>query len=438
MSKGEALYKEPKGKKSLSLKGWPLGQVDVVPLEETPVEALRDTQNVDLMNSGRPRTRKGFEQALAGTDVHSIWSDDDRCFYMDSGTLKELLYNGGVFSSSDLVTGMDVRAPVRFEKVNDDILFTNKYTTGRLKQDGTVTEWGIESPAGQPSLTAVTVGGLDSGLYQVAVVFISDSVEKSGTSVASTVQVVQGGGIDISSIPQPVSASVTGVEVYVSEANGSVLYKQAAISVGVTSLSIGSTSTKGGVLDTQFMAPMPPGDFIGYYNGSTITAKDKVLCFSEPFRYGLYKYHTNTYVFPDDITNVIDVEVGVFATTTEKQYLLRGKTMRDMELETLADCGAAKYTAIRMPAEASTESGGRDFVAWLGHRGVCYGLSDGRIKNITQNSVGIDKYTKGSTLYREYEGIRQVVALGSGSEQANSLKVTDRLTAQVRRNGVII
>jgi len=79
---------------------------------------------------------------------------------------------------------------------------------------------------------------------------------ESGTGKAAVVEVQDGGGIQITSIPQPEDDDATGIVIYASQANGSVLYARMMVEVGTTSVDLGYLPQRR-PLSTQFTTQLP-------------------------------------------------------------------------------------------------------------------------------------------------------------------------------------
>jgi len=91
---------------------------------------LREANNVLIDNTYALKSRLGFGSAvLTGTDVHSLWSDGKRCFFVDGGTLYEmdLVYNKKVIMT------VTPRFRVSYTPVNDRYYLTNEREIGYIK-----------------------------------------------------------------------------------------------------------------------------------------------------------------------------------------------------------------------------------------------------------------------------------------------------------------
>ena len=60
-------------------------------------------------------------------------------------------------------------------------------------------------------------------------------------------------------------------------------------------------------------------------------------------------------------------------------------------------------------------------IAWFSTRGLVIGSQDGQVKNVQEENVAVGAAQAGATLYREQDGMRQLVASaaqGSGAAKA--------------------
>jgi len=165
-----------------------------------------------------------------------------------------------------------------------------------------------------------------------------------------------------------------------------------------------------------------------YYAGRIYGASKNILWFSDALRFGLYSPAKNLFLFPENITVVKAVMDGLYV-VAGKTYFLAGADAVDMRQVVVSEYGAVPGTAITLPTKE---------VAWFSENGLCYGKPGGAIEYVMEKRVAVDTFSRGATLYRKQEGIEQVVSLMRGNDESNSLKVSDKAVAEVRRNGIVI
>ena len=114
---------------------------------------LRDALNVDVTTGGSIKTRAGYTQVVAGTDVHSLWAplEGDFALYCDAGNL----YRTTTAVAPVLVaSGFGQVGPVRYAQVNEAIYFTDGVRVGSYHPSaGPTPAWG--------NAVAQTVGDQD-------------------------------------------------------------------------------------------------------------------------------------------------------------------------------------------------------------------------------------------------------------------------------------
>lgn len=84
-------------------------------------------ENVDIGNQLTLATRPGCDLKLAGTDVHSMWSDDDICLFVDGGSLYELSKS---YTSTSLLSGLTAGHRMSYAPWNDRVYLTNGHYIG--------------------------------------------------------------------------------------------------------------------------------------------------------------------------------------------------------------------------------------------------------------------------------------------------------------------
>ena len=407
------------------------------PVERLLPKTLSSAMNVDLDEQGQVSRRPGFTAAYTGAGLHSLWSGGDYLLCVEGTQLKRLtVAPSGAITGAVLGSGFMPGKHLAYGLVNGEVYLSNGVMTGKVTTNGLVA-WGVQTPAGQPALTADTVGGLHNGVYQVAVTFVTASGEESGAQVAQEIAIAEGGGILVTSIPQPTETSVTGIRIYVSPPNEDVLYLTAQLAVGVTATYVYRWDT-GAPLQTMHLDKMPPSTSIANLGGRIYGALGNVLYWTEPLRYGLYHPAANWMQFPGAIKAIADVENGGLYVIGEKTWFLSGAEPDKFERTEVLGYGGPEQQILRVPREAFTklDVGIADVPVWLSARGFHAGLPSG-VVNLTEKEVVVDSYKRIAALYREQNGRRQVIATGANPERS-AIAMGDNVVAQIRRNGVII
>lgn len=415
-----------------------LGINNVDPEHELEGEELRSAVNIDLNPAGKPRTRKGRVKVHTATDsIHSLWSDRKQTLFVDG---EDLYHLSSSYELSLVRSGLAKGLPVSYENVGGDIYYSNGLISGKVTGAGEADYWGMECPISQPTLSLLGSGGMDAGEYQVAVTFVSGTGEESGTLLAAKIRLLAAGGIRLDNIPQPTRPDINRIRVYVTAADGVNLFLRAQVPVGVTTLSLNSIVQEGKRLETQFLIITPPGHIVRYYRGSMFIANENRLYFTPPWRYGLFDPIKGRFTFKSRIKIMEPTKEGIFV-GADKLYFLAGRAvdaMQQRDVETL-DC--VEGTGVRVPSSMFGEQAGgvEYYPCWFAHpQGWVVGMNDGTIQMLMKDRVATPGYESGAGLFREQEGIRQLVGAMRGGGPADKFAAKDEITGTIIRNGIVI
>lgn len=412
--------------------GWPEGLDNLDDLNKVPATALVKAENVDIKKSGEAKRRRGYALAVSGSDTRSGWSYNGTALFVDGGTLKKFIYNGDSYSTETVTTGLRPGLRMYYLGLDGEIFFSNGETHGKLDTDGNLKPWGVETPTGQPTLTASANGGMAAGTYLVAVTF-KIGYEESGATLPASITLTEGQGIQLTAIPQPADANVDAIAVYVTAANGDMPYHYIDLSVGTTSGYVLNTATLGRPLETLFKKQFPPCKNIFYYRGRIYGVNGNAIIFTDPARRGLYTPRINAFLFPQPPTVALPVNDG-FYVVADQTYFEKGLDATDMVQTVISERGAAEGSGVYLPKEVSPD--GLPCVAWWSDKGLVFGLSGGIMKDAMGKYVA-DGYEQGALMYREHDGMRQIIASMLGGSN-DDLGVTDEVTFEVRRNGLTV
>lgn len=108
---------------------WPIGgdarrSADVFP--------LREAYNVDIDNTYGVKSRAGRTNIITGTDIHSLWSDGENCFYVDGTSLYKL---DAVYGATVIKEGLTPNARMAYVNFNKRIYYTNGFQIGYVEHD---------------------------------------------------------------------------------------------------------------------------------------------------------------------------------------------------------------------------------------------------------------------------------------------------------------
>ena len=386
-------------------------QLAVVERGRKAGDYLRNAVNVDLTAAGTLQRRKGSALAQAGANCHSLWSDGEQAFYADGTDLKR-------FSGEVVATGLAYGRPVSFCKApTGDVIWTDGV---RLETIGKG-PLAVPTPNPAPVVTAGGGGALHAGYYQLAITAVAADGRESGSTWPVQVQVQDSGRIEVSGLPG------TLVNIYVSPLNGDTLYLTA--STTASSYIIPVMGTQGAQCQTLNLRPLPAGRFVREYHGRLLVADASGLYYSEPWAYGLYN-PLRGYIPLAGITLLEPGQTGVYVATADKTHWLSGLDVDQVErVAELLPYGAVEGSAAHI--ENSND------IAWFSVRGLVIGTQDGQVKNMQEENVAVGAAQAGATMYREQDGMRQLVSSVSGAQESRAAANSFMTMEVVRKESML-
>jgi len=362
--------------KTYPLGPWPLG-IDNVS-RETALKAdkkgrfiaLRDAVNVNIDRDGRAARRGGRALVAALPGCNSYWSSRLGEF-ASAGTTLYRVTAAGTFDAIGTLNSADRCA---YALLNDTVIATNRTTILRIRGDE-VQPLGI-SDASAPTVQAVPTGGLNAGLYGVAVSFLRDGVE-GGLSALRMVQVPQCGGIQLSQMPTADDADT--VRVYATEPGGELLERVGDTGMGMPSFLIGA-GTRGKDAPTQWLRRMPSGQYATNWRGRLLVARNNVMYASRPMAYHLHSPRHGFVQFASRIRMIAGVDSGVYVGTDDGVVFLRGAKPSEWVQESTGGLPPIPGQAIEIiggDLDPQRQQAGNNLVAWLAPNGFVLGTNDG-------------------------------------------------------------
>lgn len=386
-------------------------QLGVVERGRKAGDYLRNAVNVDLTAAGTLQRRKGSTLVVPGSDCHSLWSDGEKAFYVDGTNLKR-------FTGEVVATGLAYGRPVSFCKApTSDVIWTDGVRLEAIGKGSLA----VPTPNPAPTVTASTGGALHAGHYQVCITAVAADGRESGSTWPVQVQVQDSGRIEVSGLPG------TLVNIYVSPLNGDTLYLTA--STTASSYIIPVMGVQGAQCPTLNLRPLPSGRFVCEYHGRLLVADASGLYYSEPWAYGLYN-PLRGYIPLAGITLLEPGQTGVYVATADKTYWLSGLDVDQVERAVeLLPYGAVEGSAAHL--ENSND------IAWFSSRGLVIGTQDGQVKNMQEENVAVGAAQAGATLYREQDGMRQLVAAVSGAQESRAAANSYMTMEVVRKENML-
>ena len=387
------------------------------PVERFEHDDLAIGTDIDIDNSGAISRRPGFTQLLAGA-YHSLWSDNATCLVVNAGVLNSA---SASFALTPLKVLNSALAHLWYSKINDRIYFSSEYDNG-IFENGVARSWGIAVPP-TPGVS-VTVGSLVAGTYQFALTYMRVDGQESGAALAGTGTVgLSGAGVAAGSdggygfnfaLPVSTDSGVVTKNLYLSTPNGEVLYWAASVpNAQMTTSYTGDTLELNTPLLTQFLGPAPQGQLIGYYRGCMLVARGNVLYYSEPFAYELFDLRKNIQM-DGRITMIAMMEdkerqgetegmaSGLFIGTDRSCGVLIGKEAGGFQYVPKVDYGAVEGAVAYVDGSLYGDDslGARLLPMWLTTQGICVGMPDMVITNLTRTKYSIPAGGKGAALFQ--------------------------------------
>lgn len=376
--------------KTFPLSPWPQGLDNIAPETELPKDTVRIADNVDFTAAGKARRREGYV-IIYSLPAHSLFACYWITLFVEGASLKQLHSDN---SATTLVSGLTPKAFMSYEHVNGEIFYTNGHQMGRIVYPHTPCVWGVETPPGDP--------------VQVDDTFLASTAKVDG--VESGIGAPGGNGTIYKSLP-----------------GGDILYRNGDAVHAALPLSVRNPF---------------PGQIVRYYRGRLYIAKDNVLWFSLPFNYHLIDATATSILFSSRITLLEPVEDGIFL-ASDQTYFISGMGPEEFKISSVFQTGAIEGMSLSIDAhdldlkDFPDKSG--QLAVWFSEDGFIAGLPGGKAIPISHDRVAVHDHERGAMLLRDVDGIRSLVAsLMYPKSGTDALVSSDKFTAEVRRNGVLI
>lgn len=398
--------------------------------ERFPVGYLLDATNLDLDDTGKPLSRRGYEQVSA-TALHSLYSNHAVTLAAAGSSLVRVNPD----YSLTTLAALGSSAPVSYDTVGNTAYYSNGVTRGKVV--GTEWQpWGVTPPAGQPAAAAITGGTLPAGRYLYAMTFLRDDGHESGTGVSGQIDLSSAGGIRFTGMEVSTNSLIRDKILYLSGTNGEVLFKVAQVPNAQDAVDVlQSRSTV--PLQTQFRVPPPAGTIVRHFGGSMMVAAADAVFYSDPHELELFRMDTSYLRVPGSVSLLEGVNDGLFVATadaasgddsesTGATWYAAGSTPHQLKLVRVFDHGAVPGTAVRTEAgflDATFETDGmqgRPAVIWVSRFGLCAGYDGGTVRNYTEARYSLPAAQRGAGMVRQERGYVQYVVALQGVGAANN------------------
>lgn len=382
-----------------------------------PKGAVRQAINVNLDRYGNFSRRKGYTKVVPGTGFHSIRMLPQKGLILlaQDSTLKAI--NPSDYSMST-VYNLNSADPVDYCEHNGTVYFSNRTTAGCIPYGSSVArELGVPIPGTTPGLSATTNGSLDRGTYSIALTFVDDLGEESGTGDITQVTLNAPGGISVSSLP---THSGWKLRIYMSGPDGEEMYLNSEFNA-VTTVTQITSPTRLKMMDGAPLYPMEPGSIIRAHNGRLYTCKDNVISFSEPLRYGATDLSHNKIQMNDTITVFEPVLGGIYVGAGTKVWFMEGGDPSKFTQKLVSNCRALPGSSTLVPGEhfnPKVVDPNYPVAVWLSTSGYVVGQADGKLVELQPDRLRIPGSLTGKSTFLLRNGMKQVVTTVNSTSAA--------------------
>lgn len=364
---------------------------------ETPSWPLTEATNIDLDDAGKPRRRRGFTEAIAGSS-HSLYSTEaGDVFAVISGYL---CYIRDDLTTVQLTAATD---PFHYNEHNGKVYARSRSQSLVIEADLTTHAWGVQHV---PTFGTIALAGgiMPAGKYRIAFTYVrtSDGLE-GGWSTAQEVELTEQGGIAVTGLP---TLSGHTINAYISTPNGEVLY---LAKEGITTAHTFSTPAQQLVSAARTYGIYPPigsGPFV-FHQGSFYLVDGGILWVTEPHQLESVRLSSSYMQFEDEIVGLATVTDGVYVATAKGIFFLAG-AFPAMQMLRVARYGASVVTEVD-PESLEAES--KAAVLFVTKRGLCAGYDGGVLVNLTDNSFHPPEAQTAVGFSRQQDGMNQYVGV---------------------------
>ena len=402
------------------LSGWPKGVDNIHADHELSPDTLRRGVNIDVMDSGAVRRRKGHTLVTALASAHSMWGNGQAAYFIRDNSLYRFYEGSPAAALGAFAAGANRAAYVG---VDSDVFVTSATARGVIR-GGAVVPWGINVPA-TPPVVAATTGVLPPGNYFLAVTYVDADGRESGASAQTKITLSTAGGVATTAMPVSLEAAVTRKRLYISTTDGEILYMAAEVAAAAQFVSI-STLPTGAELRTAHLSPPPFGVALAHFNGKVyiVDAMDSsVVWFTEALDYDHVNIRKNYYKFGAPVTVIAAVDDGVYFVADQTWFI----------------SGAGGDAPVRRPVLEATGILGSEAsipdttdVIWMSDRGAVIGKNGGEVQVLSGKQVSTGDMIDGAAFVREQDSVRQYVMVG-GSKDTSALQAGSYAEAEVIR-----
>jgi hypothetical protein len=368
--------------------------------------AVRSAVNVDISNAGVFSRRDGYTTVVPGGGYHSLHADD-RGLFVGRGNGVYLVDE--VTLSGTTVCDMLLEAPVDFSEYNGNLYICGPQAFYWIPADSAdARAVGVALPNTLPSLSSTGTGQLADSTYSVALSWVDERGEESPTKLLGVLPLV--GGVQLSGLELREGFRY---RIYMSPPNGGELYLAAEFDATFTQYVV-LERAEGAIRSTQYLAPMPPGNFVRGDKGRLYVAAGDTLWFSEPMRPHLTDPRHNFIKFSGDIRFMEIMNFGMYVGDDRGVWWLAGTDPTKFELQSVSDALAVKRSSLTILTSHLGErfsKGENNAALWLSAQGYMVGSVRGEVTPLHPERVRLAADLEGKSVFMTRKGVKQVITL---------------------------
>lgn len=372
---------------------------------EFGLKGAEEALNVDITDKFKLVRRNGREQ-VANLAIDAASSTGEGEIIYQAGDSLYLMQAGYILGEK-LADNLPTTGQLYGHKVNDQIIWSNGAVNGVIDTKAlSNVGLGIKSPD-TPRVSA-GLGNMPAGQYMYAVTLVRDDGYESGAWQSGLVTIDKDSSVTVDA-PDTIESGIAGVNLYLTHADGEVLYFARQESPGQTITYAGDTLDLIDPLLYQFCDKPEPFNYCCFYNGCMYYAVANTLYKSKPFKFGTIDYATDYAQFESAITMLEPAESGLFVSSERETSFLSGATLQEMRRNKVLDYGAIPGTSKRIYASTIVPEQAGSVVLWSSNRGLIAGFDSGQVVNLTDGEFAFPDSVSGTSALRETNGLRQLL-----------------------------
>ncbi len=146
------------------------------------------------------------------------------------------------------------------------------------------------------------------------------------------------------------------------------------------------------------------------YAGCIWVVYDDMIIYTHPYS-ETTDLRENFIPVGERITNFGAVSDGLFITTNTRSYFYSGRNPAEMSVVQQAPFGAIPDTMLQVDGRILGEGQDTLGLVWTSLRGICVGLPNGTLVNVTKKQIKELSGVKGTALLRKFNGQQHYIAV---------------------------